>query len=358
MTFDKEKVLQQIDERLRKIPLPGSPGNPISAGLVERIIAHQGQVNLVMNFPSDLVRAKGEIKAAVESAVAAIDGVSQVQVLEKVQPQQAAATAPAPGARGAGVGAQGVPGVRHIVAVASAKGGVGKSTVAVNLAAELGKRHRVGLLDADVYGPSIPMMLGILDERPSAAGGDRFLPIAAHGIKTMSIGFLLDDDAPVIWRGPMVTNLLRQFLFQVDWGELDYLVVDLPPGTGDAQLTMVQSIALSGGLIVTTPQNVALLDVQRGIQMFQRVEVPILGVIENMSVFVCPHCKKETEIFPAGGGKRAARRYDVPFLGSIPLEARYATSGDRGMPTVLADSESSLAKTIAAVASTVIEELG
>ena len=227
------------------------------------------------------------------------------------------------GAQGPGpntVGAQDIPGVTHVIAVASGKGGVGKSTVAVNLAVALQKLgKRVGLLDADVYGPSAPKMLGTEADRPNATEHETILPIESHGLKTMSIGYLLEEDSPVIWRGPMVTGLLRQFLFQVEWGELDFLILDLPPGTGDAQLTLVQSLSLAGGVIVTTPQDVALLDVQRGIQMFQRTSVPILGVVENMSHFQCSECGHVTEIFPGAGGEEISNRYGVPFLGKIPI---------------------------------------
>jgi ATP-binding protein involved in chromosome partitioning len=230
-----------------------------------------------------------------------------------------------------------------VIAVASGKGGVGKSTVAVNLALALTARGlRTGLLDADVYGPSTPKMLGIEDARPRATEKETIVPIEVHGLKTMSIGYLLEEDSPVIWRGPMVTGLLRQFLFQVEWGQLDYLVLDLPPGTGDAQLTLVQSIALAGAVIVTTPQDVALLDVQRGIQMFQRTNVPILGVLENMSGFECSSCGHITEIFRSGGGEDAAKRYSVPFLGKIPLEPATALSCDGGTPVMLSDPTGAL----------------
>ncbi len=347
MSFDKERVLAEIERRLRGVPLPGSPGNPISAGMVERIIAHEGQVSLILAIPPDLVRSKEAIKSSAQSAVLGIDGVTKVQVLEKL-PKGAPEAGAAPATPGPG--AQGIPGVRHAIAVASGKGGVGKSTIAVNLAAALAEKYRVGLLDCDIYGPSIPKMLGLENERPEALPGDRILPIEKFGLKTMSIGYLLDDDSPVIWRGPMVTGILRQFLFQVEWGELDYLILDLPPGTGDAQLTIVQALALAGGVIVTTPQDVALLDVRRGIQMFQRVQVPILGIVENMSVFYCPHCQKPTEIFSSGGGAAAAERYEVPFLGAIPLEAAYTAAGDSGKPTLIAAPQCPLARTMRAVA--------
>ncbi len=245
-----------------------------------------------------------------------------------------------------------------MIAVASGKGGVGKSTVAVNLAVALSRLgHRTGLMDSDVYGPSIPKMLGLEGHRPAVTGEEKIVPLETHGLKTISMGFLIDDDSPVIWRGPMVTGLLKQFLFQVVWGDLDFLILDLPPGTGDAQLTIVQSVALAGGLIVTTPQDVALLDVQRGIKMFQQVEVPILGIVENMSVFACPHCGEESSIFSSGGGEAAAQRYGVPFLGGIPLSPDYSAAGDKGVPTVIADPDASLTKTMFAIAKRIAGEL-
>ena len=358
MAFDKERVLAEINTTLQDTPLPNSPGNPVSAGYVNRIIANAGQVHLVLDLPPDVGPAGAEIKRTIEARLIEIDGVDSVQILERTKP--AAEAGPTPAAGGGPVfGAQGVPGVKHIVAVASGKGGVGKSTIAVNLAAALARAgQRTGLMDSDVYGPSIPKMLGLEGHRPAVTDQERIVPIEKHGLKTISIGFLLDDESPVVWRGPMVTGLLKQFLFQVEWGELDYLVLDLPPGTGDAQLTLVQSVALAGGIIVTTPQDVALLDVQRGIQMFQRVEVPILGIVENMSTFVCPHCRNESAIFSTGGGEAAAERYGVPFLGSVPLVPDYARHGDAGTPTAVEDPEAPLSVTIAGMAQSVIETLG
>ena len=232
-----------------------------------------------------------------------------------------------------------LPGVRHVVAVSSGKGGVGKSTLATNLAvafARLG--DRAGLLDADVYGPDIPLMFGVRD-RPRVRDG-RVLPLEAHGVRLMSMGFLLEEEMPAIWRGPIVMGVIRQFLQQVDWGELDVLVVDLPPGTGDAQLSLVQLVKVSGAVVVTTPQDVAVGDVLKAIKMFERVEVPVLGVVENMSGFVCPHCGERTDLFGRGGGRRLAERAGVPFLGEVPLGASVVAAGDRGRPTVADAPES------------------
>ena len=225
-----------------------------------------------------------------------------------------------------------VPGVRNIVAVASAKGGVGKSTVSVNLAlSAAGTGMRIGLLDADIYGPSAPLMLGI-DEQPELTAGDRLLPILRHGVAVMSMGFIADEYTPVVWRGPLLAQAVQQFLGQVEWGELDCLFIDLPPGTGDIPLTLSQAVGLSGAAIVTTPQDVALDDVERGITMFDKVEVEVLGLIENMSYYDCPGCGKRHRLFGEGGGQALARRLEIPFLGEIPVSEGIRSGGDRGHP--------------------------
>jgi len=233
--------------------------------------------------------------------------------------------------------------IKNIIAVASGKGGVGKSTVAVNLALALSKSGaKVGLMDADIYGPSIPMMLAV-QERP-VVENQKVIPVEKMGLKIISMGMLATEDAPVIWRGPMVAGILQQFLGQVEWGVLDYLVIDLPPGTGDAQLTLAQKASISGAVIVTTPQDVALLDARRGLKMFQQVNVPVLGIIENMSYFICDQCSKRHEIFRQGGGLRVSQELNVPFLGEIPLDSRVALGGDQGNPIVQAFPDSEIAK--------------
>lgn len=359
MSFDKEKVLAEIKQVLAETQVPGSPGSVESSGWAERVIARDGQVTLVLNPPADAAASAVEtVKSSLERQLGGIEGVTSVNLLEKARTPAAGPEGTPSGAPGASLGAQGIPGVRHIVAVASGKGGVGKSTIAVNLATELARQgKRTGLLDSDVYGPSVPKMLGMEGERPGMRGEDQIMPLERHGVATMSIGFFLEEDSPVIWRGPMVTGLLRQFIGQVQWGELDYLIIDMPPGTGDAQLTLVQNVALSGGIIVTTPQDVALLDVQRGIEMFRRVEVPVLGIVENMSAFRCPHCGETSEIFPQGGVGDAAAKYNVPVLGSIPLERSYALAGDEGKPVVLADQTSALATVIQGVVKDLCQKL-
>ncbi len=363
MAFDKSVVLEKIQTTLADIPLPGTPGSVIQAGLIQRVIAHEGEITLVVEFPPELINQQESVTDRLEEEIGQIEGVEKVTVLHK-KPETSSDDSPPQGAQGAQgpgpntVGAQDIPGVKHVIAVASGKGGVGKSTVAVNLAMALQKiGKRVGLLDADVYGPSTPKMLGTEEDRPQATEHETILPIESHGLQTMSIGYLLEEDSPVIWRGPMVTGLLRQFLFQVEWGDLDFLVLDLPPGTGDAQLTLVQSLSLAGGVIVTTPQDVALLDVQRGIQMFQRTSVPILGVIENMSHFECPNCQHVTEIFPGAGGEDISQRYGVPFLGKVPLEPSTAVQGDCGVPVMVSQPDGALAETMLSIAHIMAESL-
>lgn len=232
-----------------------------------------------------------------------------------------------------------IPSVKHVIAVSSGKGGVGKSTVAVNLAVALAQSGAtVGLMDADIYGPNIPMMMGV--EQPPEQQDGKLLPAESHGVKLISMGFFVPEETAVVWRGPMVHKALEQFFRDVLWGELDYLLIDLPPGTGDAQLTLSQLVPLSGAITVTTPQEVALYDVRKGMNMFQKVNVPLLGIIENMSFFVCGHCGERTEIFSHGGGERAAEKFGIPFLGRIPIDPAIRAGGDTGLPIVVANPES------------------
>jgi ATP-binding protein involved in chromosome partitioning len=235
--------------------------------------------------------------------------------------------------------------VKNIIAVASGKGGVGKSTTAVNLALALAyEGAAVGLLDADIYGPSQPRMLGIAGERPTTKDGKTLIPPVAFGIKAMSIGLLIDEEQPMVWRGPMVTQALNQLLLDCDWGELDYLIVDMPPGTGDIQLTLAQRVPVSGAVIVTTPQDIALLDARKGLKMFQKVDVPVLGIVENMSTHMCSNCGHEEHIFGAGGGRRMAEQYGVDLLAELPLDIRIREQADGGQPTVAAEPESKLGR--------------
>ncbi len=254
-----------------------------------------------------------------------------------------------------------LPDVQYKIAVASGKGGVGKSTVATNLAISLAQAGAaVGLMDADAYGPSIPTMMGIQD-KPQTSPARKLVPLMRHDIKLMSIGFMVPEEQAMIWRGPMLHSAIRQFLTDVEWGALDYLIIDLPPGTGDVALSLTQAIPLTGAIIVTTPQDVALADVRRGVAMFERLGVPILGIIENMSYFVCPHCSEKTEIFRADGGKNMSERFGVAFLGAIPLDAEVCTAGDIGVPIVAGHPESPQASAFGVVATeleTVLQESG
>jgi len=248
-----------------------------------------------------------------------------------------------------------LPNVKHIIPVSSGKGGVGKTTVSVNLAVSLAKQGLiVGLLDADIFGPNVPLMMGSM-EQPQAVD-QKILPLEQHGVKFMSLGLIAGEDAPIIWRGPVVGKMIQQFMVDVIWGELDYLVVDLPPGTGDAQLTLAQTVPLSGAIIVTTPQNVALEDVHRGIEMFRKVEVPILGVVENMSYFLCPCCGDRTPLFGAGGGEHIAESFGLPLLGQIPIQSDIREGGDTGTPISL--GETAPARAFAEIASQITESLG
>ena len=277
------------------------------------------------------------------------------------RPAQAAAGRPhGHGPQGHGpqpAGPAGIPGVGAIIAVASGKGGVGKSTVAINLALALRDLGlKVGVLDADIYGPSLPKLLAI-KERPQTAGGTRLKPIVRHGMPVMSIGFLVEEETPMIWRGPMVMSALTQMLREVDWGNLDVLVVDMPPGTGDAQLTMAQQVPLKGAVIVSTPQDLALIDARRGIAMFRRVNVPVLGIVENMSTFICPHCGTRSDIFGHGGARHEAERLGVPFLGEVPLALEIREKSDAGLPVVASAPDGPHAQAFRAIASRVREGL-
>ncbi|MGH9369401.1 MAG: Mrp/NBP35 family ATP-binding protein, partial [Thermoanaerobaculia bacterium] len=265
-------------------------------------------------------------------------------------PPRGAVAAPAPAANI-------LPGVRFSIAVASGKGGVGKSTVAANLALALERNgRRVGLMDSDIYGPSQQMMMGI-SEKPHVDESNQIVPIERYGVRVMSLGFLMDVDQPVIWRGPMVMKAVEQFLQDVAWGKLDFLVIDLPPGTGDAQLTLTQKIHLSGAVIVTTPQDVSLIDARKGLAMFQKVNVPVLGIVENMSYYVCPECGHRDEIFKHGGGRRTAGELRVPFLGEIPLDPKVAAGGDAGRPIVAAEPRSAVTEAYLRIAEEIVRQL-
>ncbi len=315
----------QIKEALRAVKYPGFSRDIVSFGLVKNIEIKNSSVTVQLALATNEPAIPRAIKADAESVLQNIPGLTSAKVLIDIH-------APPVGAGAAGVGATRIEGIKHVIAVASGKGGVGKSTVAANLAVALQQTGaRVGLCDCDIYGPSISLMFGTR-ERPSATEENKIIPIEQYDLKLMSMGFLLDDTAPAILRGPMVTRYTQQFLRQVEWGELDFLVLDLPPGTGDIQLTIVQTVALSGVIIVTTPQEVALIDARKAATMFEKVNVPVLGLIENMSYFISPESGKRYDIFGSGGGEREAKRLRVDLLGQIPIDIATREAGDRGIP--------------------------
>src|SRR5213080_42964 len=317
---------EQVKNALKAVKYPGFTRDIVSFGLVKSIQIDNGDVEVQLALATNDPNVPATIKNDAERALRTIEGIRDGKVLIDIH-------AP-PGGAGAGVGATRIPGIKHVIAIASGKGGVGKSTVAANLAVALEQTEaRVGLCDCDIYGPSISLMFGTR-ERPTATDENKIVPIEQYHLKLMSMGFLLDDASPAILRGPMVTRYTQQFLRQVDWGELDFLVLDLPPGTGDIQLTIVQTVALSGAIIVTTPQEVALIDARKAATMFEKVNVPVLGLVENMSYFVSPSDNKRYDIFGIGGGEREAKRLRVPLLGQIPIDIATRESGDCGMPIV------------------------
>ena len=340
-------------EALKGVKFPGMSRDIVSFGFVSRVKACAGAVVVELQMATGNPTAAEKVKGDVERAVSALPGVDEVKVnMNVTRPPSREESAQRAIAQDATL----IPEVRHVVAVASGKGGVGKSTVAANLAVTLGQLgHKVGILDADIYGPSVPMMFGI-NERPRL-DGNRVIPFQKYGIKVMSLGFILETDTPVIWRGPMVMKALEQMLGDVEWGELDYMILDLPPGTGDAQLTVTQKVPLAGAVIVTTPQDVALIDARKGLAMFKKVNVPVIGIIENMSTFVCPHCGHETDIFKKDGGKRTAELLRTAFLGSIPLDPQIVLGGDDGVPIVVSAPKGPHGQAFRNVAEAVVKEV-
>jgi ATP-binding protein involved in chromosome partitioning len=301
----------------------------VQAGMVKNVRVQDGRVQATIELTTPACPLKGKIQADAEAALRKLPGISGLEITWGAQ------------VRGQPQAAGMLPGVKNILLVGAGKGGVGKSTVAVNVAVALARHGAsVGLLDADFYGPSIPIMTGLADQRPVSPDGKRLEPLEALGMKIMSLGFLVEPDQALIWRGPMLHGALQQMMRDVNWGALDYLIMDLPPGTGDVALTVSQSIRATGAVLVTTPQDVALADVVRAKQMFDKVHIPVLGIVENMSQFVCPHCHATTPIFHHGGGRRAAELFQIPFLGEIPLELGVRVGGDEGKPVVAAAPES------------------
>lgn len=370
MSVTKEAVV----ETLKTIKGPDFEGDLVSLGLVSDIFIANNKVFFSITVPADRAQALEPLRAAAERAVKAIPGVEGAVValtaekkgggMEAAAPRPAPARAPAPAkpaAPAAHAGRQhgkaGVPGVGAIIAVASGKGGVGKSTTSVNLALGLSKLGlKVGLLDADIYGPSMPRLLGI-SGRPETIDGKILKPMENYGIKVMSIGFLVEEETPMIWRGPMVMSALTQMLREVDWAPLDVLVVDMPPGTGDAQLTMAQQVPLAGAVIVSTPQDLALIDARKGLNMFKKVDVPLLGIVENMSYFIAPDTGARYDIFGHGGARREAERLGVTFLGEVPLTMNVRESSDAGRPVVVFEPDGPQAQVYRDIAAKVWERV-
>ena len=342
---------------LSKVHNPRLGNDILSTGMVKDLQVDQasGLVSFtVLLTPQD----PGTVVIQARKAVKAIEGVKEVKI-EIVDPAGAPTHRHQPPADTVPMNAGPSP-LAHlgkIIAVSSGKGGVGKSTVAANIAIALAQAgHRVGLMDADIYGPNIPRMMGVSGAPPVV--NEKILPLEAHGVKLISLGMMIEPDQPAIWRGPIVMKIINQFLQDVAWGQLDYLIVDMPPGTGDAQLSLVQATQVDGAVIVTTPQAVSVGDALRGVKMFQRVGVPVLGIVENMSWFECPHCGKPSAIFGSGGGEGLARSLDLPLLGQVPLYPRVMEGGDAGVPIVTADAGSSAARALSAIAGRVADAIG
>jgi ATP-binding protein involved in chromosome partitioning len=349
--MDRDDIWKALDQVID----PVSGRSVVQEDLITGLVVKGGHVGFALEVPASRGPTAEPLRAECEAAARKVPGVLSVTAVLTAH-QQAASPPPGHGARQAPPPPQGIPGVRHIIAVASGKGGVGKSTVAVNLA--LGLRRlglKVGLLDADIYGPSVPRLLGIT-HKPQAEG-KKLKPIEKYGLKTMSIGFLIKEDEAMIWRGPMVQSALTQMMNDVLWAPLDVLVLDMPPGTGDAQLTIAQRVPLKGAVIVSTPQDIALIDAKKGIAMFRKTEVPILGLVENMSVFICPDCGHAHHIFGQGGARQTAEILGAPFLGEIPLLPRIRETSDAGTPVMVEAPDGPEASAFMAVAEKVAETL-
>lgn len=372
MTIDREQILEQ----LKRVKGPDLKGNIVDLGLVSDIVVQDGKVTFSVTVPHQLAAQLEPLRAAAEKAALSVKGVEKALVMLTADrgadvaapapvraapsasqaasvppPMQSRAqpTTPPPGVKAP------VPGIGAIIAVASGKGGVGKSTTSVNVALALQANGlRVGILDADIYGPSMPRLLRI-SGRPQSGENRVLIPLEGYGLKVMSMGFLVDEETPMVWRGPMVMQALTQMLREVAWGELDVLIVDMPPGTGDAQLTMAQNVPLAGVVIVSTPQDLALIDARKGLNMFRKVDVPILGIVENMSYFLCPDCGGRHDIFGHGGAHAEAERIGVPFLGEVPLVMEIREKSDSGTPIVASDPDSEHARIYREIAAKIWE---
>lgn len=366
-----ETIKKAVLERLSTIKGPDLEGDIVSLGLISDVFVSDGRVAFSITVPAERARELEPLRQAAEKVVREVPGVETAMVA--LTAERAPGSAPARPAPKASIGAPppgrgaaapekpgqkpGVPGVKHIIAVASGKGGVGKSTTTANLALALHANGlKVGVLDADIYGPSVPRLFKV-SGRPEPLEGRMLKPLEGYGVKVMSIGFMVEEDTPMIWRGPMVISALTQMLREVAWGELDVLVVDMPPGTGDAQLTMAQQVPLAGAVIVSTPQDLALIDARKGLNMFKRVDVPVLGIIENMSYFLCPDCGGRHDIFGHGGARAEAEKLGAPFLGEVPLDMKIRETSDAGTPVVASDPEGTHAKVYREIAAKVMDQI-
>lgn len=346
MAKNNKAMEQAVLDALRAVRDPDLNNDIVSLNFIKDLKIEDGKVSFAIELTTPACPVKKEMEQWARDAVMTVSGVREVKISMTSAVSRSTAAA----------GKQSIPGVKNIVAVGSGKGGVGKSTVTVNLAVALAQvGASVGLLDADIYGPNIPLMMGI-EGRPHAID-DRIQTLSNHGVRVMSMGFLTSDDTPLIWRGPMLHSVIQQFLHQVDWGELDYLLIDLPPGTGDVQLSLTQTVPLMGAVIVSTPQDVALQDARKAIQMFRQVRVEILGIVENMSYFQCPHCGERTPIFGHGGGAATAAKYDVSFLGEVPIDLALREAGDAGKPIVALDPGSPVAQAFVQIAERVAAQV-
>lgn len=381
-TLTKDQILAA----LKGVKGPDLSSNIVSLGLVSEVVINKGKVYFAISVDPARAQELEGLRQAAATVVEGLPGVTSAMVTltadrepgaPAASPVSSPAPKPAPAKKAAPIpsgapspggspasrqgaprdGAAGIPGIRNIIAVASGKGGVGKSTTAVNFALALKDQGlKVGILDADIYGPSMPRLLG-LSGQPQQLAGNKLDPMRRYGLKVMSMGFLVDEETPMIWRGPMVISAISQMLKDVAWGELDVLVVDMPPGTGDAQLTMAQQVPLAGAVIVSTPQDLALIDARKGLNMFKKVNVPVLGIVENMSTFICPHCGGQSDIFGHGGAKEEAEKLGVPFLGEVPLTMAVRETSDSGEPVVASDPDSEVAKAYVQIARTAWAEI-
>ena len=345
-----EITRERIIKILKGVNYPGFNRDIVSFGLVKDVLVEGSKVTLSIVLPKPDRKLQSAIEEEVRKAVFGIPGVEDLSIKIGSRPQKQITA-------DAGSEKSKLPDIKYYIAVASGKGGVGKSTIATNLSLAISKkREKVGLMDADIWGPSAPIMMGI-SEKPRATSDDKIVPIEKFGLKVMSIGFLVNEEDAVIWRGPMVHGAIKQFIEDVEWNGTDYLVIDLPPGTGDAQLSIAQTAPISGGVIVTTPQDVALVDVRRGILMFNKLNIPILGIVENMGYLDMPGLEGKIDIFGRGGGRRMAERFEVPFLGEIPIDPRIRIGGDNGTPIVESHPQSAAAKAFSEIADRILESV-